>query len=89
MLQPSHTEHSEGMPTRTKWALAGFIVIALFFLLTKHRAHLFGILPYLLLLACPLMHLFHHHGHHGHTAPSQGGTSETSNPTVSDTGRQP
>jgi hypothetical protein len=23
-------------------------------------------LPYLLILACPLMHLFHHHGGHGH-----------------------
>jgi hypothetical protein len=26
-----------------------------FFLFTEHRAHLFGILPYLLLLACPFM----------------------------------
>jgi hypothetical protein len=26
----------------------------------------FGVLPYLLLLACPLMHLFLHHGHGGH-----------------------
>jgi hypothetical protein len=31
---------------------------------------LLGILPYLLILACPLMHLFHHgHGHHGGSAP--------------------
>jgi hypothetical protein len=25
-----------------------------------------GVLPFLLLLACPLMHLFMHHGHGGH-----------------------
>jgi hypothetical protein len=25
-----------------------------------------GLAPYLLLLACPLLHLLHHHGGHGH-----------------------
>lgn len=40
--------------------------IAAFFLLSEHRAHFFGVLPYLLLLACPLMHVFMHHGHGGH-----------------------
>lgn len=39
--------------------------IALVFLLLEHHLHLLGALPYLLLLACPLMHLFHHGGH-GH-----------------------
>lgn len=49
------------------WVLIGFFVIATFFLLTEHRAHLFGFLPFLLLLACPLMHFFMHrnHGSHG------------------------
>jgi hypothetical protein len=46
------------------WVLIGFLAIAAFFLWTEHRAHLLGILPFLLLLACPLMHLFHHR-HHG------------------------
>lgn len=53
--------------SRSKWALIGFLVVIAFFLWTEHRAHVMGILPYLLLLACPLMHLFHHghgHGHH-------------------------
>jgi hypothetical protein len=46
--------------------LFSFLGIAGFFLITEHRAHLFGILPYLLILACPLMHLFHgRHGGHG------------------------
>jgi hypothetical protein len=34
-------------------------------LVTEHTAHVFGVLPYLLILACPLMHIFMHHGHHG------------------------
>lgn len=40
-----------------------FVAIAAYFLITEHRAHLFGILPFLLLAACPLLHLFHHRGH--------------------------
>ena len=46
--------------------IGAFAAIAAFFLFTEHRAHLFGVLPYRLLLACPLMHLFHHGGHGGH-----------------------
>jgi hypothetical protein len=43
----------------------GFLIVAGFFLLTEHTAHVLGALPWLLVLACPLMHLFMHHGHHG------------------------
>lgn len=43
-----------------------FLSIGLVFLALEHRVHLYGALPYLLLLACPLMHLFMHHGHGGH-----------------------
>lgn len=49
----------------SSWVFVGFALVALFFLLTEHRAHLYGWLPYLLLAACPLMHLFHGHGGHG------------------------
>ena len=35
------------------------------YLLTEHTAHVFGVLSYLLLLSCPLMHLFMHQGHGG------------------------
>jgi len=53
-------------------AAVGFGAVAAFFLFTEHRAHMFGVLPYLLLLACPLMMLFMHHGHddHQHDDPS-------------------
>ncbi|TXH86947.1 MAG: DUF2933 domain-containing protein [Rhodoferax sp.] len=40
--------------------------IAAYFLLTEHLAHVVGALPYLFLLACPLMHVFMHGGHGGH-----------------------
>jgi Protein of unknown function (DUF2933) len=49
----------------------GFLLVGGFFLLTEHTAHVFGVLPWLLILACPLMHLFMHHGHgHGHSGGS-------------------
>ena len=48
-----------------------FLAIAIFFLWEEHRAHILGALPYLLLLACPLLHLFMHRGHGRHGgAPS-------------------
>lgn len=55
---------------RSNWVLLGFLAIAGFFLLTEHKAHVLGLLPFLLLLACPLLHLWHHGGH-GH---GKGGT---------------
>jgi hypothetical protein len=39
--------------------------IVLLYLIVAHGVHLAAALPYLLLLACPLMHLFHGHGGHG------------------------
>ena len=58
-------------------ALIGFLAVAGFFLVTEHTAHLFGVLPYLLLLAGPLMHFMHHgHGSYGkgdNHGPGRGG----------------
>ncbi|MGU9982491.1 DUF2933 domain-containing protein [Phreatobacter sp. HK31-P] len=46
-------------------ALASLAIIAAFYVLREHWSHALGLLPYLLLLACPLLHLFHGHGGHG------------------------
>lgn len=44
-------------------ALGMLLVIGLFYLVREHYGHISPILPYLILLLCPLMHLFgHHHG---------------------------
>jgi len=52
--------------SKGQWVFYGFLFAVGFLLFTEHRAHVLGILPYLILLACPLMHLFMHHGHSGH-----------------------
>ena len=60
------TQIGNWLRRRSTWVLLAFLVIAAFFLVTEHTAHLFGILPYVLLLLCPLLHLFLHGRHNGH-----------------------
>ena len=43
-------------------------LIDAFYLLREHWGHVAGFWPYLLLQACPVMHLFQRHGGHGHPA---------------------
>ena len=50
MSDQDETQHL----ARARWVFYGFLAIAGFFLFTEHRAHVLGILPYLLLLALPL-----------------------------------
>ena len=67
-----HGNHPVGrgvFSSRANIVLLGFLLIGGFFLVTEHRAHLYlaiPFLPWLLLLACPMMHLFMHHGHGEH-----------------------
>ena len=76
-MNHSHTaEHSGATKSATgsKKLIGAVIMLGLigaFFLLREHWSHIAGFWPYLLLLACPLMHLFHGHGGHG----SHGGGS--------------
>jgi len=63
----THSTQASGF-WRSRYAI-GLIVmgaVAAYFLLSEHRAHFFGALPFLLLLACPLMHVFMHGGHGRH-----------------------
>ena len=57
--------HTPLWRTRGGIVLLGFLAVAGFYLVTEHTAHLLGALPFLLLLSCPLMHLFMHRGHGG------------------------
>lgn len=46
-------------------AIIMVVVIGLFYLLREHWGHITGFWPYLLLMLCPLMHIFMGHGGHG------------------------
>ena len=58
---------------RARVLLAGLVLAGLALITYSHSVHLIPVLPYLLLLACPLMHLFMPHGHGGASHHSGGG----------------
>lgn len=82
MDHSDHSEHPDNHPGNfwTSRAGIGLLVlgtVAAYFLLTEHLAHVISALPYLLLLACPLMHLFMHGGHgHRHGGDSSNGNKD-------------
>lgn len=64
---------------RARWIFGVFAVFAALLLAAEHRVHVLGVLPWLILLACPLMHLFMHRGHghgHRHREPREGARDE-------------
>ena len=67
---------------RGRWVFWIFVIIAASFLVSEHRMHVLGALPFLILLACPLLHLFMHGGHgaHGGHGGHEGGTDTTPGP---------
>ena len=69
-MNHDHPDHSFEPPPfwRSRYAIGLLVMgaVAAYFLLSEHRAHFIYWLPFLLLLACPLMHVFMHHGHEGH-----------------------
>jgi len=71
---------------RSRGALVaiGFLLAAAFLLFSEHRVHALGYLPYLLLLACPLMHLFMHHGHGHHEGHARPGNNKGPSPIPED-----
>lgn len=63
--------------SRTFLVTIGVLLILGFLIYTGHSAHLLGTLPYLLLLACPLMHIFMHGGQHHHGSGPNDSGNET------------
>ena len=64
----TNTKPSAGswLQSRTGLVLLAFLAIAFFYLVTEHTAHLFGVLPFLLLPLCLALHFFMHGSHDGH-----------------------
>ena len=81
MDHSTHTQNSPGSGwSRGKIVLIAFLAMGGFYLLAEHRAHAFAVLPFLLLPACLLMHVFMHGGHGGHGG-NGGSSSQTPKPT--------
>jgi DUF2933 family protein len=80
MEHKHESDNAGSMKSKANIALIIFLLIGTYFLITEHRAHLYGWVsywwPYVFLLACPLIHLFMHGSHGGH------GSSDASNETT-------
>lgn len=60
-------ENRRGLFSKPVWIIVSIIgLIGLIFLFTEHTSHVLIALPYLILLACPLLHIFMHRGHGNH-----------------------
>ena len=69
MVEPNDYGFRSFLFSKAGLVLLGFSAIGAYFLWAEHEAHLKMLVPYwpyLLLLACPLLHVFMHHGHGGH-----------------------
>jgi len=77
-------QRSHGPGRTASLFFIAFAAIGAFFLVTEHRAHLYGALPWLLLLAVPLLHVFMHSGHsHGRPRdPASIGSDASGLPTI-------
>ena len=56
---------------KSRIVLFGFLAVIGYFLWMEHRAHVIEYLPYSLLVACLLMHVFMHRGHGHHHGSSK------------------
>lgn len=74
MPSDAHSNAGGWYRSRTSIIVSMQAVILIFFVIRKHWEHLAGRWIYLLLLLCPLIHLFGHggHGHHGKSEDSNG-----------------
>ena len=76
-MDNSH-EHRNGPPSGPNWSRINQWVLwiglaaAVAWMFFRHNAHLGQLLPFLILLACPLMHVVGHGGHGGHAGHGDG-----------------
>jgi hypothetical protein len=76
-MEREHQAHQATVGPSSFWtSRSGFVLLAFLamggvLLITEHAAHALGLLPFLFILACPLLHIFGHRGHGDHGAHSQ------------------
>ena len=61
-MSEAETKPRRGIPA--SWLIWPGIAAIAVLLFSEHRQHVLDYLPFLILLACPLMHLFMHGKHH-------------------------
>ena len=87
MTDHGHSRHDGGPSSQGSfWTSRSFVVwlafllIGGFLLVSEHRAHILGAALWLLILACPLLHIFGHGGHGSHGGHRRHDRSDRPNP---------
>ncbi len=73
MPSPENHEHGlrDWLCSRTGIATLVAVAVLGFLIYEGHGMHLLGLLPYLLILSCPLIHIFMHGWHHHHSGDDE------------------
>ena len=61
-------EDEDKVIQKSKYVKIGFFIFIAYFLWMEHRVHVIEYLPFIILAACPLMHIFMHRGHGHHNS---------------------
>ncbi len=87
MTDHDHSHHDGGSSSQGSfWTSRSFVVwlafllIGGFLLVSEHRAHILGAALWLLILACPLLHIFGHGGHGSHGGHRRHDRNDRPNP---------
>lgn len=95
-MSAHHVPHETGRSRRPNWSRINQwllwlgLAAAVVWMVYRHNAHLAQLFPFLILLACPLMHLFGHGGHGGHGSHGRNHRSGPGRPAADeDTSREP
>jgi hypothetical protein len=59
--------------------MIALIAVGAYYVIAEHGAHVLSAWPLLILLLCPLMHLFMHGGHGRHSGHGERNAEETDN----------
>ncbi len=92
-MNDSLNRHSWSWPRINQWLLWLGLAGAVIYMVVRHNEHLVQLLPFLLILACPLMHLFGHghggHGGHEHAHSGEGGRANANSAPLRDQRNRP
>ncbi|MGC3964640.1 MAG: DUF2933 domain-containing protein [Rhodocyclaceae bacterium] len=62
-MHHDHAQHTPLVRRKGVLMLMAVLAFAAIYAISEHREHVSKALPYLMLLLCPIMHLFMHRGH--------------------------
>lgn len=75
---PEEPQHGRDWSRLNQWLLWLGLAAAVAWLLWRHGAHVVEVIPFLLILACPLLHLLGHGSHRHGGSPHDGSAGHDS-----------